>query len=601
MDSLKNTLRAVCATVCVVTLAYGFPRTGIAADPPGTTRLLVGLQSTDQVLNDLEYLVAKLAGKKKSYEDNVAPNIDIFAIGVARDRVVRFDSIMDPEHGRQIQTIVPIEDLNEFLNDNLDPIGITPVKQRTDKNLLELEGTVYQGWLRYLAEPAPYAVIFPQMESMPKAMDHPAKAHEALAKEGWLTFLELRNDAKGMESRKAAFVKMRAEALKDFQKKPEESREEFELRRRMREHTLTILEQWLVESRNAMLGLKVDQEGHQAPSRVKFSALPETGLARAIERVGEPNLYSSIPVPADPVLSIRGNIPIDESHQAAYREIYALARPVAKQRIDELEKASAAEKAARQEVSSLFLDVLEASIGLGVVNGFLDVEGKGDAHTLVMAITCAGQDKIIQLIEKLPAAKSGWSLEKDVDKAAGTSIHRIGLGETLPKSITTFYGSSAAAHVAVTDKAFWLGFGADGLATLKARMETAAAQPPQTDNVMLAIKMHARPVLKNVYEFSNESDLEIVDAFRSRGTFRGAETRNARTGQDGERRRAASALADFKWQETAIAAMDGLDDRFEFKLDKVGEGEIGGGGNAQKGFLTAVGAVIAKFADENLR
>ncbi|MCA8998196.1 MAG: hypothetical protein KDA80_14455 [Planctomycetaceae bacterium] len=593
MPSLPDTIcrSSVFALVLVISSTIAPAQT-----PDEATQLMVGLKSTDQVLSDLEYVVSTLAGKKESYEDNIYLNIEVFAFGLAWDRVVRFDSIFDPEHGRQLYIGVPLESLDAFFEDNLEPIGINPQLQRSDRNLYKLTGNVYQGWLRNLPEPVPYAGIFPQKEFISKEMVHPQKQHEALEKEGWLAFLKLENDANGIKQRQDSMKAVRENALKDFQKTPDESREEYELRKRMREHTLTILEQWLVESQFIKLGLKVNQKEHTAPSSFTFHALPETSLHTALERIGEPRYFGAIASPEDPVLSLRGNIPIDEGHQAAYLEIYEMARPVAKERIDGLKKASATEKSARQEVTTLLLDVLSESIKLGKIDGFMDVTGEGNAHTLTMGIVCSGKDKIAQILEKLPAAQDGWSLEKDVDKAGDLTVHKLSLGDDVPKSLTDFYGDSKAAYVAVSDEAFWLGLGDGALKALKENIETvSAAKVVEPDNVMLSLNMHAQPVLKNVFDFTNESDLELIQIFQSRRTFRG-------TGEGNEnRRRRVDALADFEWEQAAIDAMEGLDDRFEIELHRTEPGKLSGGGNAQQGVLKAVGAVIAKFADENLR
>jgi hypothetical protein len=168
-----------------------------------STRLVMGMGSAEKVLSSLEYLVDKLAGKNRAWINNIQPNLEIFLIGVSTELPVRFDMILDPKHGGQMQTIVPIADLNEFLADNLEPIDIIAEQDRKDRNLYELTGTVYEGWLRYLPKPTPYAIFFPQKEALPKDMPHPEVQHQDLAEN--VAFLWQKNSAEHSADRIASF------------------------------------------------------------------------------------------------------------------------------------------------------------------------------------------------------------------------------------------------------------------------------------------------------------------------------------------------------------------------------------------------------------
>ena len=145
--------------------------TSVIADD-SETRIVVGMRSAKAVIDELEYMVSELAGRVDSYENNIFPNIDIFLIGVDTEKPIRFDPIFSEKHGMELQPIIPILDLDEFLEDNLDPIGIIPERDRRVKDLYELTGTVFEGWLRVLKDPE-YVVIFPRKEAIPKGMDHP--------------------------------------------------------------------------------------------------------------------------------------------------------------------------------------------------------------------------------------------------------------------------------------------------------------------------------------------------------------------------------------------------------------------------------------------
>src|SRR5690606_14271852 len=122
---ISSAIRAMLALLCVT--AASPVR---AEDPP--PRVVVVLKSSDALLADLEHVIAGQAGKKKEWENNVLPNIEIFLFGVDRAQPVRYDQIMGGEGGRREQAIVPVppKDLKLFISDNLDPIDIIAKKDK---------------------------------------------------------------------------------------------------------------------------------------------------------------------------------------------------------------------------------------------------------------------------------------------------------------------------------------------------------------------------------------------------------------------------------------------------------------------------------------
>ncbi|WP_437205910.1 hypothetical protein [Planctomicrobium sp. SH664] len=584
------------------------------ANPGKPTRIVAGISSAEKATGALEFIVAELANKKANWEQDLYPNIEVFLIGVALDQPIRFDQLFDPAVGRLqpepsanlMQAMIPVSNFKEFLDDNLSPIGIDAKKDAKEKGLYALSGEVYEGFLRELTSPDHYAIFYKTKEALPADTASPAILGNELGKDS-LVFLQLHNTAETIPDRKAAFDYYREIVLDGLKKGSTESADQFALRKRVRLQSIAAFEQWFVESKAVDLKLNVNTEKADAPSQLTLTALPDTDLAANFSKLKEQASYfGGIAAPADAVVALRVNLPIEAAREAGYREIYELSRPVVKEKIASDEKADAAEKTARQSAASLLLDVFSESSKLGRVDGFLDVIPSKGKHALVMGIRCNGKDKINQIIDLLPAANKTWTLTKDVAKAGDVTIHQLKLRPDAPKSLTDFYGTDRQAFLAVTDDAFWLSTGADAQSVLTSRIEAvAAAKDLKPDGVALSLKMHAQPVLRTMNDFIKEADLGVLNAVtlkEARAEQLAAKDKEKPKGKDeAPAKRPTSALKDFQWQEAAIAGMEGLDDTFELKLVLTEDDTLSGEGNVQKGVLKALGVVIAKFANENLK
>ncbi len=571
-------------------------------------RVSMGIGSADQVLSGMEYAVVTLAGKKASYEDNIKPNLEIFLIGVASDQPVRFDMLFDVEQGNLMQSIVPISNLKEFLSDNLDPIGIESKADRTDKNFYVLSGSVYEGFLRYLPEPIPYAVFFADKAVLPKGMKHPVT--EVLKKEeqAQLAFLALDNPPTNIDTRKAAFGKFIETQLVDFQKLTTETNDQFAFRKEMRIQNLKILQQWVAEAAKVRLGVTIDQNKGQAPATLTFSALPETQLAADLKKVRDQvSLFAAVESPEKAILTGRLYVPVNEQYRSSYKTLYGLARKALPESIDSNDRGTAEEKSARKEVVSNLLDVLTESIDkVPNLDAFIDIVPVKDKHSVLMGVASTNAAKINQIIDLIPKAKNGWKIEKDLEKVGETSIHKLTFGEKKPKALTDFYGASNAVYFAVSETSFWMSGGESALENLKAKLDLVAKPLPEKGSgTLVSFRMNSHPILKNFNDLKNDPELDLLNEinFQTRKQKQVSQM-PADAKKKTEESRAgvrASELSNFKWQDTAIAALAGTEDVLEVNM-KVDENYVlRGTGNAQKGLLKALGAIISKFADENLK
>ncbi|WP_417851629.1 hypothetical protein [Thalassoglobus sp.] len=572
-------------------------------------RVISGLGSSELLIGDLEHIVSKVAGRDDSFQDNIFPNIDIFLYGVDPAKGVRLDPIFSEKHGMELQLIVPIADLDEFLNDNLDPIGIESKRDRRDRDLYELSGTVYEGWLRSLKDPE-YIVMFPRKEAIPKGMGHPAKLHEELVKKGYLLFAKLDNSKSKLETRKSAFEKMQTTSLDGIEKRPDETEKAYELRKAVLKQQLSVLQQWFVESQETVLGGKLDREKNVALTELFFSAIEKTQLQEDILRVrDEPSYFTPVETVEKSLLATRVNFMFSDDVVASLKEIYQLSETVAKEQVEEDKSVSEGEKKSRIRSAGLLKEVLQQSAELGVLDAFLDIIPSGDAHTFLVGVRCQGQEQILKSIDELPASREGWKVEKDVAEVEGVKIHKLDLGAKAPKALAELYGEShGVIYLAASDKAFWMAFGATAKDELSKRIKAVrTAKDVKSSSVVFSMEAQVGPLVKSMNNlFKDESSVigEMVNRRQAsraeRKKVKGEEKTDEAEG-DRPARQAAGAFLTFDWVDKVVGTMEGENDTVSLMMKVNEKGEIIGTGKLHQGILKAVGVLLANFADENLQ
>lgn len=559
------------------------------------SRIVAGLKSAQQLLDDMEFILVEMADKADSWENNVFPNIDIFLIGVDYENPVRFDVMLDVERGQYLQAIIPVSDRDEFLQDNLDPIGIIPERTRSDRDLYELTGNVYEGWLRVLKDPE-YHLISPKKEDIPKDMPHPKLQHEEFAEGKHLAFAQLKNDD-AVADREKIYAKFHTEILESIEKRPDESREGFDLRKKLAEQQSRLMGQYFAESKQTKIGIQVDREEKTLKGDLTFIALAETQLGKSIDRLKESrDRFASITA-EDPVMDLHLDIPMDETRQNEYRTAFEMMEPVLVQKIDEDEGASDEQKAGRKQLIKWLLDAFKTSV-TDRTNGFAQVTKSGEHHTIVAGIEYSSQEKALQIIKDIPTAMPSWKVEMEMDESAGVKIHKISLGDDVPQAIKDFFGDSGEVFVAAGEELIFISGGDSGLDKLKDAVKLAIEDDSEeATDALLDMKMHAQPIIKLLYDLKQEKDLGLLEMLRQRRTERKQEQGKE---VNEERKKRADSLAAFEWEPAAIESLEGEDDLIVAEIKLTDAGTLTGAATANSGILKAFGVLVAKFADENL-
>lgn len=578
-----------------------------AADP---ARIVVGISSTDDLFRDGEFLVANLAQRKNSWEKSVKQNVEYLLIGIAPDRPIRFDAILS-DTGYRNQPIIPISNLKEFLNDNLNPIGINPKVVRAERGMYELTGQVYQGWLRSITGDDPYVIISKVKEDLPANLPHPAAGHDALVKAGYLLFAEMQNPGGNGADRGKLFDKFSQNLLDGLQKRPEESREAYELRRKWSEHQMQQFRQWFVECSHVRLGLKLDQQARTSTGELLFAAGAGSELANSIDQVAtQGSIFSAIPKPEKSVLSVRVNWPVDAETRKRLDELYTLSEPVAEQAIRKDDKASAAVKDARVEFSRLLVDVFRKSADLSAVDLFADLVPTEQHHRLLLAVRCHGLDSLTAALAQLPLAEPGWKLSQNVGEVAGVKLHELDITESLTDSVKKFYGPSGKIYFGIGSDVMWLAAGNEARPALEAAIQQQSSAAGSSPNGQLvSIHLQALPLLQALEDSSKEQGFNLLDELRARGLLapegsfakRQAEKQGNKTAPKNDKRpERAQQLASFEWKPIALESLKKQDGQFDLQLERTAPGTLTGSAVSTEGLLRALGAMIAQFADETL-
>ncbi|REJ88701.1 MAG: hypothetical protein DWQ34_21570, partial [Planctomycetota bacterium] len=272
----------------------------------GPTRVVVVISSTEALVADLEHMVVELAGQQDKWDESVYPNIDIFLYGVDRERPIRFDQLIDGEGARRYQMLIPYSDLDEFIQDNLDPIGIIVDQTDNDETLYELED-VYEGWMRVDNEYAAFAEK-DFISDLPKELDELLSKHDALLELGYDIGIQLDNTETSVDDRRDGFANFRENVLAGVKKRPDETKEEYALRYANSENSVETLEQLYVESSDITVGIIIDAEKSEGRGDFRLTPVADSELAKFVATLAEePSAFAGFQPADNAILSGRLN------------------------------------------------------------------------------------------------------------------------------------------------------------------------------------------------------------------------------------------------------------------------------------------------------
>ena len=574
----------------------------LSAKEPDKPRIKLVMASAERVLSDLEWIVAKLAREPGQWENSLFPSLDIFLLGVDRNKPIRFDVLIGGEDpgavnpgSYRFQPCIPVDrdgkDLRTFIRENLEPIGIV-VKQRSRGGFYSLEDA-YVGWMRMVDE---YACIGMYETDVPKGMPNPEESQKEILKHGYDIALEIDNTADQTEERTKAIAGFEANILDATKPKEGESADAFALRKGTLTHTIETFGRLFEEARQVTVGWITDIDKQTGRAELYGEGLPGTDLEKLIESISvEHSMFAALPMPEDPAASLRVNLPYNDMRKKQLKENYELWRPVIHDKIQSAKNITSAEKEPAEQAVDLVLDMMTAGIEVGRLDLYVDMtKTEAGPHVFVAGIRSADGKKADDVVKLIPQAHSAWSVEMDVEAVGGTAIHKVNLSKDLPTSIKEMFGDSGALYVGTSADLVWIAGGEGSLDQLKEKITRVndAKVPADVSPVFGEFKVHAHTLLKLYDSLVVEMNWNPVGKIEVKPKDDG----KTRIVGDGT---GLQPIDPAEIRDIATRATAEIDDRVSGtakRIDKHAEGEVVVG----PGVLRAVGKIVAKISADNL-
>lgn len=585
-------------------IPFALPVTPAFAAEPDDGRVIGGVASSDELVNDLKFIVVDLAKENKAWEESVFPNIDVFLFGVDKTQPVGADLIFDPDAGRRSNIHVPIANRREFLEDNLNATDITTRPVPGDKNLYKLDN-VYKGFLRFVeAKDEPmYGTITAKQAEVPKEMPSPKGKLDSLFKNGSDAAARWIATPATAEAREKGFAKIKSELLAAIEKRPNETKAAYDLRRMTVEQQSERLSRLLTNSAELTASWQTDTKARKFSGSTRLVGLPDSPVAKDIASIGtETSLFAKVPASDTAVLTGRILSPINEKYREEQTTLYKTWLVAWSESIDRKEGPTPDQKAARKQVAENFVNTLIGSMSLGWLDAYLEMQPSDNGlYTALMAARVQDSATILPILEALPKVEAGWTNELNAFEEHGVQVHRLNLKAKLPASLKQFFGETGDLLVGTGDRTVWLAGGPDAESRLKALIAATAspdAAAPTVDAVSL--KMHMHPALKFINALLEDEEIELVRSLDQSRLLKNSKPGDRKGRNEGDKKVSRDALRNFKWQEKAIASLAGGNDTVSLRIHKEGDALLGSL-NVEEGVMRAIGSVVAKFTTEVLR
>ena len=592
-------MRIVCLRRCLIlvcSLILCVPGAAESGNPAGSrpTRVVTGLPSATVLLSDLEYVVGTLSGEQETWEDTLLPAAEVFLIGVDMERPIGADLVFDRDGGQRKQLQIPIDDLDIFREENLEPIDIQSRRRKKNLYSLESESLEYDGWMRIVDK---YASISKSEDDVPPDMPSPEGILDDLLNgAGYDAAARVRNDSEGISDRQSAFEEFRENMLAGITRRPTETAEAFTLRKRLAQHQSERLERLFVQSQELLAGWTTDAEQAEARGEVRLSALPGTDLAQVLTRFGvTPSYFSAVATTDDAILHGRVNVPLDKALRRQADEFYELVKPVWSQRIEGGESLSETQVGARQQISDLVIEMLKAGTELDAVEACLEITPTdAGTHILLGGIRAEDGTKAVDILKLIPDALGELDLELDIETSGKAAIHAFKPTGEVPDTLEAFYGEKQPVYVATSPDAVWIAVGGGSLEKLKETIAAVETTEGEANGDVFLGRVRLGPMLTHL------NDLAVETGFDPQKLM-GRDSNGEAGDADGEtKKKPGQALKAIDWQGIALPVLQESEiDHFTLHVYQT-EGVIHADAHVEQGVLKAAGKVIATVAAEKL-
>lgn len=577
---LRHTLRSFLAAAVLAGFAHP-----VAAQEAHHPQISVVHKGLKQLKADIELLL-DLATDDDRHKENWIGVIELFAIGLDEERPFRID-ILSGLTPAPVMIYGPFVDpVSDLLNDNLE--GAEYVPQKVTDTLYELLPPD-RGWFRILPQEK-YAILTLSEKSNHSLLKQlilkagsPAPVIAEIMLKGVNIGAQLKNDAvkpEDQQKRKASFQEIRTNQMDALQKRPQESKTEFELRKGILSVYQDEVERVVVEALRAALLISLNPAPAEAPTaqvKIDWVGIPESSLAGIAAAVGkEKDAFASVKSAEDSALSVRINHPIDELRQKNADTIMGLIKADVLSHVNASDSNMTAEqKEATEQLVDGIITLIRDSNATGNLNAFMESvprdEGKFTSWGAAVAKDAKRLDETLALI-----AKTGENNKVDlkVESVNGFDIHRISLEKGFLKAFDDVFGENAVVYIATSETMVWFSTGPESLESLKSAVTDLG--DPADSGVILKVKAHLLPWAKRAEDLAKKLPKpEGVDQEESRRNL----------------------LLTLKQATEALKAED---DDIEFNMALTDDGVATNVLDIGTGLLRFIGTQLEKFSKENL-
>lgn len=468
----------------------------IHGQQPHHPQINVGHPGIAPLKKDLEYLLSLTSAKDQAQLQNLIDFIDLLAFGLDEERPLR----VDIHAGNSPPTYMiwapfkVFEDLDENLQSNFSI-------KKVQENLYEVLPPD-NGWFRslpaikyallVLSNPADHLLL---KQLILKAVD-PLPAIKSLLEGGSNLGIQLVNDAQTKEDQKKrtdSFGEIRAVRMDALQKRPTETKTEFDLRKGIIATQLDEVERLFVEASQADARVIIDKQNHTAEVLFNGKAIAETSLAASAGLFGKvKDAFGAIKKAEGSVLSLRVNHPIDKLRAANSNRIIDLIMADAAARLASTKELSAAQKKASQELLDGVMQVTRDNIASGNINAFLETVPDSEGNLVSYgAMSVVNGERLNDILPLIADSGPGNKIEKAVEKIGNVTFHKISFAKGYLSLFDKLFGANNESWIGVSSDFVWIGTGPEALGPLKAAIESAAK--PADSDVILKIDGNLLP------------------------------------------------------------------------------------------------------------
>ena len=474
-------------------------------------RIRVVIPSVTAVEDDLKWLIelSPTADLKKQWKNLKENLIDAFTQGVDEKKPLSIDLVFRKDE-LSYESRIPISNL---LNKNTGFLpslrGMGYLNKPVGQDFYEVfEKGKKPFFLRYEKD---YAWIASLKEAVPANRPVPNADLLPLLALNKDVVAELKNDAGGLAKRRENFQSLRTQFEALVRIKRNEDPNVFNLRKLSATQYLNEAERFLVETESLQASWTTNAVTPGGFGRGEFSltALPDTDLLKSIEQFAvKPSYFANVKLHDSPIVVGRLNFPLDAVRVAHLKDFYKAVRPVVESEIKARPAAtySDEQKAATQQATTTFLDLLNAGVDLGVVDGFFDAHAIAPGkNVLVCGIRTANGKQADEIVKILPKLKSEWEVKLDVHEHGGVKIHELTVPKSRLESFQRVFTDQTVLYVGTSQDAVWGAAGVDGLAQLKAAIDQAALPAPEkADPVVVSYSVQVAKLVKLVEVIQKE-------------------------------------------------------------------------------------------------